>query len=286
MVAGVVGAVAGGLFQSKGAKKAAAEQAAMGRQQLALQERIYDESVDRGAPWVQGGQAAQGALLNMLGLASAPMIGGTAPTVEAFNTPGQGGYYVQPRGDRGEARYVPGTPGSTGYRVNGQEFTTLEDAQAYANANKTGGTPWSWQADPGYQFRLGEGLNALEASAAARGGLYSGQAMKAAQQFGQDYGSAEFGNIFNRLAGVSNTGLSAASMGQAAGQNYANGASNAYGAIGNAQAAGAIGQANAWNTAIGNGLGAWNYQQQMGGQNGNGAGYNWLFGGPGLGSFV
>ena len=43
-----------------------------------------------------------------------------------------------------------------------------------------------FQADPGYAFRLGEGQKALDRQAAARGGLISGGALKAATRYGQD----------------------------------------------------------------------------------------------------
>ncbi len=52
--------------------------------------------------------------------------------------------------------------------------------------------------DPGYGFRLQEGLKALERSAAARGGLLSGGAGKALTRYGQEMASQEFGNAFNR----------------------------------------------------------------------------------------
>jgi hypothetical protein len=52
--------------------------------------------------------------------------------------------------------------------------------------------------DPGYGFRLKQGQKALDASAAARGGLISGNALKAAQGFGQDMASQEYNNAFNR----------------------------------------------------------------------------------------
>jgi hypothetical protein len=55
-----------------------------------------------------------------------------------------------------------------------------------------------FQADPGYAFRLSEGQKALERSASARGGLMSGAALKAATRFGQEMGSQEFQNAFNR----------------------------------------------------------------------------------------
>jgi len=45
--------------------------------------------------------------------------------------------------------------------------------------------PFSYQADPGYAFRLKEGMNAMNATAAARGGLISGNALAAGQKYGQ-----------------------------------------------------------------------------------------------------
>jgi hypothetical protein len=54
------------------------------------------------------------------------------------------------------------------------------------------------QTDPGYGFRLSEGLKALERSAAARGGLLSGGTGKALTRYGQEAASQEFGNAFAR----------------------------------------------------------------------------------------
>lgn len=70
--------------------------------------------------------------------------------------------------------------------------------------------------DPSYKFRLNEGLKALDRQAAARGGLISGGALKAAQRYGQDVASQEYGNIWNRLAGVAGVGQTATN--QLAGQ--------------------------------------------------------------------
>lgn len=55
-----------------------------------------------------------------------------------------------------------------------------------------------FQADPGYAFRLAEGQKALERSAAARGGLLSGGTGKALTRYGQEMGSQEYQNAFNR----------------------------------------------------------------------------------------
>lgn len=118
-------------------------------------------------------------------------------------------------------------------------------------------------ATPGYEFRMGEGRRALEAGAAARGGLYSGAAMRDLIKFGQDYGSNEYGNFFSRLGARADTGMNAAQMSGAASQQAAAGVSNAFGNIGNAQAAGAIGRANAITGGMQNMLGVWNYQRNM-----------------------
>jgi hypothetical protein len=82
------------------------------------------------------------------------------------------------------------------------------------------------QMDPGYQFRLSEGMKALDRQAAARGGLISGGALKAAQRYGQDLGSQEFGAAYNRLAGLADVGPRAAGVMSGLGQTYATNVGN------------------------------------------------------------
>lgn len=164
-----------------------------------------------------------------------------------------------------------------------------------------------FQQDPGYAFRLSEGLKGLDRSAAARGGLISGGALKAATQYGQEMGSQEYQNAFNRFqagratqaqeygnafnrfqtnrtnqlqplgnlmasgqSAASNQGAAAGSYGSS-GANLMTGAGQAMaGGITGAGAANAAGQLGSANT-LGNMLtgGASAYQQQ---QNFN----NWL----------
>jgi hypothetical protein len=113
-----------------------------------------------------------------------------------------------------------------------------------------------FQQDPGYAFRLSEGQKALDRSAAARGGLISGNALKAATRFGQDMGSQEYTNAFNRyqternaqlnplqsLAGVGQT--TAAQLGQTGAANAAN-VGNLMTSGAAANAAGQVGASNA-----------------------------------------
>lgn len=126
-----------------------------------------------------------------------------------------------------------------------------------------------FQADPGYGFRMSEGMKALERSAAARGGLLSGATLKGIQRFGQDLGSQEYMNAFNRyqteraarlqplqsLAGVGQT--TAQQIGQAGMQAAQNiGETQMSGAA--ARASGYVGGANALNQGLGTYL---NYSQ-------------------------
>ena len=126
-----------------------------------------------------------------------------------------------------------------------------------------------FQQDPGYAFRMQEGMKALERSAAARGGLLSGGMLKGAQQYGQDLASQEYMNAFNRYQAERNARLnplqSLAGIGQTAtnqlgqaGQTMAGNVGQAMGAAAQARASGYVGGANALSQGLGTYL---NYQQ-------------------------
>ena len=143
-----------------------------------------------------------------------------------------------------------------------------------------------FQQDPGYAFRMSEGMKGLERSAAARGGLLSGATLKGIQRYGQDLGSQEYMNAFNRyqternarlqplqsLAGVGQT--SANTLGQA-GTQFANTMGNIgmnqANVAGNAQMSRASTYGNALNQLAylggrySGGQGGYNYQPFGGG---------------------
>jgi hypothetical protein len=116
-------------------------------------------------------------------------------------------------------------------------------------------------ADPGYAFRLSEGQKALERNAAARGGLISGGALKAATRYGQDMGSQEYQSAFNRyqtnrtnqlapLGSLLSSGQAAASNQAAAAGNYGTQAGGNITGAGAATAAGQVGSTNALTNAL------------------------------------
>jgi hypothetical protein len=131
-----------------------------------------------------------------------------------------------------------------------------------------------FQQDPGYAFRLSEGMKALDRTAAARGGMLSGAALRGATRYGQEMGSQEYTNAFNRyqtnranqlnpLQSLMGAGQTAAGNVASAGQNYATNAGQNYMNAGNARASGYVGSANAWSNAIGNAYNQYNQNQLM-----------------------
>ena len=166
--------------------------------------------------------------------------------------------------------------------ANQQYNQTRADQMPFMEAGKTAlnkliplatnYTPFDYNAmtaDPGYGFRLSEGQKALDRQAAARGGLISGSALKAATRYGQDMGSQEYNSSFNRYLAQRNAELnplqSLAGMGQTTMTNLGTmGASNAAN-VGNlatsgaaASAAGNMGQTQALTGGLGTYL---NYRQ-------------------------
>ena len=148
-------------------------------------------------------------------------------------------------------------------------------------------TPWKsfsssdFAADPGYGFRMSEGLKALDRTAAARGGLLSGATLKGAQRYGQDLASQEYGAAYNRfnqdqtntlgqqnlgynrLAGLAGIGQNANTQLGQAGQNYANQAGQNIMSGAQSSAAGAMGNANSMVNAINTGMSTYQNQQNF-----------------------
>jgi hypothetical protein len=118
-------------------------------------------------------------------------------------------------GNLGTAGNVPGAQGTQGSQVGayGGFFTS-----------------------PGYQFRLSEGLKAIDRGAASRGQLGSGATIKAEQRYGEGLAASEYDAYTSRLAQLAGLGQSATAGTAAAGANASNNISNALIASGNARA--------------------------------------------------
>lgn len=112
----------------------------------------------------------------------------------------------------------------------------------------------SLQNTPGYQFTLQQGLESTAASAAARGLGVSGAALKGAANYATGLANNTYQNQFNNLLGISGQGIQSASALAGVGTQAATGISNSLTSMGQSQAAGTVGSANALSGGL-NGVG-------------------------------
>lgn len=109
-----------------------------------------------------------------------------------------------------------------------------------------------FQATPGYQFRLGEGVRAIDRGAAARGMLDSGSRLRALMSYGQNVAADEYQNYLNRLFNLAGFGQQATVQSAASLAPFVSGAMQAAMNAGTASGAGLIGAANALQGGLGN----------------------------------
>jgi len=247
VVSGIVGAIAG--------KRAADAQVGAARDAAAVSERIFDQTRDDYAPFREVGVSALNALAFESGVGPRP--GGTTTTgaLPPIQTILGNPRLVTERkrtrtriGDDAEwAETQKIVSGPSTYAVNGKPFNSLAEAQAYAQATAAKTTTPGYrgfEASPSYQFRVSEGNRAIDASASARGGLFSGATRKEQMRFNQGIAAQEYNNYVNRLAALAGVGQSATGSVAAAGQANAANQGNALMNAGAARASGyrAIGQ--------------------------------------------
>lgn len=132
----------------------------------------------------------------------------------------QGGDILRQGGQDANSQYWGGEGRALRqYDVNHFDPYSWTGGQAnsmYANAlglNGPGGNraaTGAFQASPGYNFQLGQGVQALDRSAAGSGMFGSGNAAMALNQYGQGLANQDYGNWMSRLGGLGSQGLQAA----------------------------------------------------------------------------
>lgn len=152
------------------------------------------------AAQVASGQQAIGVIQSALNQAN-PLIE-TAQINTAGDVTGAGGNAAQAVQDAAAAATGRVDTGVTAANALLAPYLT-GGAQAFQNLSSLVNAPQQQfqftQDDPSYQFRLNEGLKALERSAAARSGSGGGAALKAITRYGQDYASTEYQKAFDRF---------------------------------------------------------------------------------------
>lgn len=207
------GSIVGGVMANEAGKKAAkaAKEAAAVDYITGLEAR---ENI---APWMNLGSAAANELAMLQGLGPLPQQQRVSSSIRnqkspwdrppgAFDSPdpwlgwdyGSGNVQYDSWGNMIGGAGSYGTGGG-GYGYSG------DDPRASAQQAAMG----RFTASPDYQFRLSEGLKALDRSAASRGMLLSGAQTKAAQRYGGDLASGEYNTYVNRLMSMAGLGQTA-----------------------------------------------------------------------------
>lgn len=278
-VASLGGAILSSRSQSRAASRAAEASQANTDATVGLQRDVYNQNRQDLSPFVTRGNAAGNALNDMLGL------GGTTAPAQAQSTfqgyPGGAGIpyglgdgyigpgsFINSAGIRDGAGYIESFPD---FAQGGRPMFPLNDnpaANTYGtppiNPSVTTGGPATGQSaqdaafenfrnSTGYQFRINEGMDALNSGFAGSGTLQSGAALQALDDYRQNAASSEFANYANLLSQQQGAGLQAAGAQAGVGVNYANsvGQTNALNAANQANAALVRGQNNPFANALG-----------------------------------
>lgn len=250
-------------------EEAAEAQVEATEKQIEFAKEVYNRQLQLSAPQRNVGNQALGDLGSMYGYNAGydpyPVQPFGSGSSSGQRMPTQAECSRKKKGDKAcsaaaKAGWPTGQPGQMGGQPMGGPGPGTGGFQGLLNkdpvyAGVYGDTQRFLEQDPGYQFRLEEGQKALDRQGAAAGRLYSGGQLKAAQRYGQNFASGEFGNAFNRanslrtdaynrlasLAGLQQTGTASASnalgqLGQQVGQGL--------GAQGDARASGFINSQN------------------------------------------
>lgn len=213
-VIGGIGVVGGSLIAGGAAQSAANTQAGAAENAQAISRQEFNTITQQEQPFLQGGYGALSALNYGLGI----------------GVPGQGGT-------------AAGGPGGFGSLLAPFTADTFR------------------QYSPAYQFQLQQGQQGvLNADAGSQGAL-SGAALKDLTSFNQNYANTAFnnafnqyqtqqGNIYSRLAGLTQIGSSAAANLGAQGVQLAGQQAQSAQNIGTALAGGQVGAANAYGGAL------------------------------------
>lgn len=287
------GAIGGSIISSNAAKKAGKSQAEAattaaesqlqaGREANQLQWQMYQQNLANQSPYLTGGQSAYAALLGGMGLRGPRVAGQVGQNIGGYNGP----TYTDAQGRTVDADGNPvdvGYGALQNYGASQEELDQASGAFAGRFAQQFNGA--NFEKDPSYQFRLNEGLKALQSSAAARGTLMTGQGLKDINNYAQGAASQEYGaafdrfrtqqnDLYNRLAGLAGVGQTATGSIGSAGQNAANQigsnllssqttAGNYLTGGAAAQAAGQVGSANAWAGGLNNAANSWMGMQML-----------------------
>lgn len=258
---GAAASLAGGAMSADAAKSAAGQQSSALQAATGLQENMFRQINSNNAPFLNSGIAANNLLGTYLGIANNTPISTAQvyqPEFQALAAPIYAQYGVTGPGQSEAADAAADTAFQaqrTQQSQNNPNYGSLLHQFSAADLNTN--------LAPNYQFMLGQGQTATTNAANLAGGAISGNALKALNDYTQNYAQNAYQqayenyntnqtNIYNRLMGVSNQGQAAANQTANYGTQLAQGMAGTTAAAGAAQAGGTIGAANAFSGALNN----------------------------------
>ena len=279
-----IGSVISSKSQNKAIGRAAETSEKNNTENTQLARDIYGQNRQILSPFVQRGNVAGDQMNALLGLGGAQMsAGGPAtmqitPNADAQFQGGSGNPLTQigsamfglGGGQPAGAAYGLGDNGAMPYaRPEGgnalmagmapQGMATPQGAPQQTPQQAANNAFDIFKNSTGYQFRLGEGLDAVGSAYAGIGGLQSGAARRGINEYGQNFASNEFGNYLNALSGQQAVGAGAASSLAGVGQNFAGTVIGANNFNAQNQMNAQLGKQNPW----ANGLGTFGAAQQQ-----------------------
>lgn len=238
------GSVASAVSGNNAARRAADVSQQNTASNTALARDIYQQNRNALTPWQSGGMAAFNQRNALLGLSQTPT---QAPQAQP-NALAQFGANQAAAGDQmgfmgrtngaglpygiGDNFITTGTFDNGAFDADRQSElqTPGFTAQPVSQSNPQADAFQQFRDSTGYQFRLGEGMDALNSGYAGAGVLQSGAAMRGALEYGQNFASNEFANYMGMLGQQQGVGLQAAGAQAGVGLDYSNqviGANNA-----------------------------------------------------------
>lgn len=277
----VGGSLLGGALGSSSASKATRAQERAAQAEIDFARESRDLVRQDAAPYQSAGYTALNALMGLSGLPTNPLIANAAAGVGGPGNSFAESYNWKQAGKASPYEVVKAFQEFKGRRPTEAEldyYSKRERAdqlyndvvanglreiqaqrQAEFDAQTATGQPAAQtpaemvKTDPSYQFRLNEGMEALEKSAGAAGGLLSGGFARKATRYAQDYASTEYGKMWDRLATIAGYGTTGAQLAGNATMGASGQIGNAISNAGVARASGYTAQGNSWANAINQG---------------------------------
>lgn len=160
-----IGSIAGGIMSSNASKKAAKTQAEASDRASQQTKEMYDQTRADLSPYTQAGVNSLAKLMQQMG------SGG------ALSKNYQG----------------------SDFSFNGSKAPYQSKAFEYnGSSDPYQSKAFNFEASPDYAFRKQQGMDSIQGSAAASGGLLSGATLKALNSFNSNLASQEYGNSYNR----------------------------------------------------------------------------------------